>query len=208
MLTKLVKRLEDHAIDYHIIDDGSDFNLSDLVDYWKYTRFMNGGKKKFWVKFAHALEIVKKSKYDNFLFMPDDFEDIDIPTLQRMAKSWYGKGYALNIINDGREGCWGHYRKGIKPIDISDNNKIVEVGFCDCGFLTNRASLEQIEMDPIPESWFNRPDKSSGVGHQLTMKFRELGIPMLKPLISLATHGEHPSVMHGDHRKDVKLKSK
>ena len=208
MLRSLVGHLEANDMDYHIIDDGSDYDLSQFVPDDRFTRFKNGGKEKFWIKFAAAFDICKLSRHDDFLFMPDDFEDINIELLEGIAEGWWNKIYCMNIINDGREFCWGHHRKGLKSIPFDIDNMAYEVGFCDCGFITNRRTIQHVNIDPVPSSWFDRPDKSSGVGHQLTVKFRDMGVPMMKPKNSLAKHGNHESMMHGNHRKDVELKSK
>ncbi len=209
MLCKLVNSLMLNEIDFHVIDDGSDFDIRERIHEDRLTVFNNGGKEKFWIKFAEAFHICRMSEHNDFLFIPDDFQDVDFESLELIAESWEDKLYSLNVINDGREFCWGKYKKGIEPIKSATiDNTLVEVGFNDCGFLTNRNSLNGINIRPVPLSWFDRPDKSSGVGHMLTVQMREMGIPMMKPIKSLAFHGEHESVMHGKHRNEIKLKSK
>ena len=203
-----LKRVEYPELDYFIIDDGSDFDMREICDWTMHQQFRdNGGKEYFWNRYHYAIATAKNlSKSENFIFMPDDFLDLDIDDLMVLADTWKGLSYSLNLINDGRVQCWGHFRQGIKPIAF--NGRIIsEVGFNDCGFMCNRSTLEQIEIKPVPEEWFDGPNKSSGVGAQLTKQMRKLEIPMLKPNKSFATHGEHDSVMHGEHRKHVTLKS-
>ena len=40
--------------------------------------------------------------------------------------------------------CWGRFRTGQTPIEIGDTT-LNEVGFTDCGFLSNRHTMEQIK---------------------------------------------------------------
>ena len=76
------------------------------------------------------------------------------------------------MINDGRDFCWGRFKTGQPAIEI-ETMKLTEVGFVDCGFLSNRHTMSQIKIDRIQDHWFDRPDKSSGVGNQLTKKMRK-----------------------------------
>jgi hypothetical protein len=208
MLHRVITHLTTNRMDYHVLDDGSDnFDPGSFVPADRLTRFRHGGKRKFWTKFAMAFEICKASEHDTFLFMPDDHQDLRITELLPIAEAWQESQYCINLANDGRTSCWGFYRMGLRPIE-TDHNKLIEVGFCDCGFMTSRKTIEQINIQPIPDTWFDRPDKSSGVGSQLTMTFRRLGVPMLVPERSFVYHGDHESMMHGKHRTKVKLISK
>lgn len=208
MLQRVITNLKAHGVDYHVLDDGSDnFEPESFIPADRLTRFRHGGKKKFWTKFAMAFDICKASEHDTFLFMPDDYQDLRINELRPIAEAWKESQYCINLANDGRTSCWGFFRMGLRPIE-TDHNKLIEVGFCDCGFMTSRKTIEHLNIQPIPDSWFDRPDKSSGVGSQLTMAFRRMGVPMLVPERSFVYHGDHESVMHGNHRNKVKLISK
>ena len=83
-----------------------------------------------------------------------------------------------------------------------------ECGFVDGLFITNRKTLEKIEVAQVPNSWFDRPDKSSGVGYYMSMDLRTKGVKMMIPDSSLVMHGDHESQMHKEHRKQVPLISK
>jgi hypothetical protein len=208
MLNKIVGHLSDNGINYHVLDDGSDnFDIDTIVPKGFVTRFTHGGKEKFWLKYMYAVDMCKKSAADTFIFLQDDCLDLNIDELKVIAEHWKDSEYVINLINDGRDQCWGRYRMGLKPIE-TDNNKLIEIGFCDCIFMTNRKSLRLVEIKPVPKSWFDRPDKSSGIGAQFTKQFRALGVPMLKPEKSFCFHGDHPSTMHTEHRKQLPLISK
>lgn len=199
---------EENGLDYHIIDDGSDYDIENRVDPSRLTQLEHGGKKGFWRIMQEAFKVALDSPHDSFVFLADDFLHVEYLELQNLARYWKDSEYCINLINDGRDECWGKYRLGLKPIPYGVN-QLIEVGFCDCGFMTNRRSLEQIKLEPVPEKWFDRPEKSSGVGYQLTVQFRIHGIPMLKPLKSFAHHGDHESKMHKEHRANqIKLISR
>lgn len=208
MLKQVVDHLKANEIDFHVIDDGSDVDpTGKIVEADRITRFHHGGKQRFWMSFAYAFDISKRSEHNDFVFMPDDFLNLDIEALKSIASGWEESKYCVNLINDGRVECWGFHRMGLKPIKFDDQH-LIEVGFCDCGFITNRLSLSNINIDPVPSTWFNMPNKSSGVGAQLSKKMRAEGVAMLKPERSFADHGDHPSIMHGDHRNEIPLISK
>lgn len=208
MLTKIVKHLVKNEIDFHVLDDGSDlFDPSTIVPKGRLSVFRHGGKQMFWLKFSFAIDMCKKSNHDSFVFLQDDCLDLDIESIRSIFTIWKDHEFVINLINDGREQCWGHYRMGLKPIPMK-NNTLIEVGYADCIFMTNRKTLRVIEIRPVPKSWFDRPDKSSGVGAQFTKQFRLLGVPMLKPEKSFCYHGSHESTMHKEHRKKLPLISK
>ncbi len=207
MLRKVVALLVSCDMDYHVLDDGSDFDLAAFIPRDRFTRFKHGGKQSFWKKFAYAFDLCKRSEHNTFAFIQDDLMDVDYKTMQEIGSQWVNKLYCMHLCNDGREYCWGRFRMGVKPIHYGANT-LVEVGFCDCIFMTNRKTLEDLTIDPVPSVWFDRPDKSSGVGAQLTEKLRISGVPMVKPLKSLCYHGDHPSTMHGAHRKVMPLITK
>lgn len=183
-----------------VLDDGSSY----FIDYPNTIRFKNGGKEKFWEKWFVAFRIAEGSKDDFFLFMPNDFLDLDLDRMRMIHEQLNDEPYVYNIINDGRDSCWIPFK------GVHINDETIQVGFTDCGFFCNRKALEAInfQIDPVDKRRFERRDISSGVGQQLTMKFTRQGVPMYKPLKSLAEHGNHPSVMHGKHRDKVKLISR
>jgi len=157
------------------------------------------GKRNFWQRMKRAFEFCLASDHDDFVIIPDDFTNFDAHIIRTISKDFEGRPFVANLANDGRKHCWGSYPG--ETIYDSESNKWLNLGFTDCGMITNRATLERITIEPVPESWFNTESKSSGVGHQLTTKFRALGVPMLTPEFSLVYHGQHESVMHPHERK-------
>lgn len=166
------------------------------------------GKRMFWAKWQEAIRICLESKEDWFLFLPDDYTDINLKLLEKLTtQDWDHLLVAINVANCGRTECWGRHRTKQPPFKI-EGVEFNEVGFVDCSYLTNRTTLQYLKIEEMPSEWWDRPDKSSGVGFQNTMQFRRLGVPMMMPTPTLAKHGDHTSVMHGEHRLTTPLIAK
>jgi len=190
MLTKLVNHLNSFGIIPTIKDDGSEYEPS-LPQYFRHE---HRGKDGYWQTWNEMLKDCEASDAELFLFMPDDFQVLNV---NRMIAThgWFKKEpYIYNLINDGREWEWIN----ILPVQISEATS--RTGFTDCGFFCNREALNKIGfyMDEIdPDRW---KGKSSGVGHQLTKRLHKARVSIYKPINSLAYHGDHESKMHPTER--------
>jgi len=210
MLKSLLNELADKRHFKHIVDDGSPWakERSLTSDTVYHQRLAHAGKQGFWMRWAQAHIACMDSYDDWFLFLADDVKDINMEAIEALTKQgWHNSLVAFNVVNDGRANCWGPYKTGQKDIEVS-GIKYHEVGFVDCGFLTNRHTLSQITIDPVDPKRFDNTALSSGVGKQLTLKFRELRVKMMNPTPSLCYHGDHPSKMHPEERKNTPLISK
>lgn len=163
------------------------------------------GKENFWMRMDEAVNTCLSSSYDFFMIMPDDVSNIDLERIKHFSNT--SSRFVVNLTNDGRLKCWGGNPKRFKDITVN-GHKYIHVDFCDCGFITNRNTLKNVKIYPVNKSWFDRPNKSSGVGHQLTKTFRRLLVPMYVPEKSLVYHGDHDSVMHYEERKRLPLISR
>lgn len=189
MLKRLLSELE--GMDVHVIDDPETF-----------------GRKKFWRRWERARQFCLGSKHDNYLIIPDDVTDIDLDAIRTIAKENKGRIYTCNVINDGRESCWG------RAIPKNRGHKyyvgeymIKECNFFDCGGVTNRATLSRISIKRVSEHW-HKTRTSSGVGIQITQQLRRYNAKMYQPTPSLCHHGDHESVMHPEERKKNPLVTK
>ena len=189
MLKKLLKELS--SFDVFVIDSPETF-----------------GKMRFWQRWKIAREYCLQSKHDNFLILPDDVCKLNFTYINALFAKFENTPFFCNVINDGRTQCWGEHRNYSNDFTTECDYSFFDLGYFDCGGLTNRATLKQIDIEPVPYSWFDSPNKSSGVGKQITVKARILGIPMFTPSPSLAYHGAHKSVMHEHERQLNKLISK
>lgn len=198
MLTELVDDLKQYDISPIILDDGSSYNSNET----NYLRHKHRGKKGFWKTWDHILKDCKEA--DLYLFLPDDFKDINIAELIRLHHTLKDKPYCYNIINDSRAKNWTNILQ--RKVDEST----IMCGYVDCGFFCNKEALDKIGyyMKEVPKSWFNKDSISSGVGYQLSKRFLKARVVMYKPVKSLAYHGNHKSEMHPEERKLNPLISK
>jgi len=196
MLEALVKTID---TDYIILDDGSEFKLQRMH------QFKHEGKAGFWRKWQYAFDIAKATNDDLFIFLPSDFQDVQWERINEIHEQLKDQPYLYNIVNDGRQSCWGSgYAK-------NHDKDSLRVFFTDCGFFCNRKALEAINWKIIPVNAYRfkgNANISSGVGQNLTKQFNRSGVLMLTPKKSLAYHGDHPSVMHPDERKRIPLISR
>jgi hypothetical protein len=198
MLLSLLKELEGQRPT--VIDDGSTYDPTEHMKLSNYIRKPHTGKKGYWQKWNIAFSLCDMSDNDFFLFLPDDVQDINIGKIREIGEELKDSLYAYNYLNDGRDYCWGS--KVCKDITIA-GEKSKQIGFVDCGFFTNRKTLEKINfsLNPVSKERFKDPLKSSGVGQQLSERFKKLGVKMYKPINSLAYHGDHESQMNKQERK-------
>ena len=203
MLLNLLDELDGYSPT--IIDDGSDFSIVKP----NFIKTPHEGKKGFWKKWVMAQQIALGSNEEYFLFLPDDIKNLNIEWIEGLkSHDWDKHLFAINVINCGRTECWGKFNTGQEAFKIEDI-ELNEVGFVDCGFFTNRYTLENIEVHEVHKQWFTQHRNiSSGVGAQLSESLRNLRAKMMTPTPSLCYHGPHESKMHGDHRKYTPLISK
>lgn len=199
MLKQVVEKVKGY--NYRIIDDGSDFKW----DNWRFAQSVHKGKEKWWELWDRLFwGICAYPEFDLLVFTPDDFLDLNIEKIFELHEKYKDKPYVYNIVRDHRDCCWNHK----KVIDIDAETQ--QIGFVDCGFFCNRQVLEMLEfkINPIDPKRFKNKSISSGVGEQLTARINKLGIPIYRPVKSLAYHGTHPSVMNPEARKSTKIVSK
>lgn len=208
MLRGLIQELDDLSI--MVVDDGSKWVGCDkpLGSHINFITTVHEGKRGFWKKWLVAQQIALGTHHDYFVFLPDDVSNIDLDAISTIAlQGWKDNLFALNLLNCGERYRWGKWKELQEDFALAGRHW-KQCDYVDGAFITNRRTLESFEIEPVPDSWFYSPDKSSGVGYQMTMKLRALGCPMMLPDRSLAFHGDHESVMHPEHRKEVKLISR
>lgn len=199
MLEKLLEELK--GCQPVILDDGSDFK----INYHWFIQYEHGGKENFYKLWQNAFNYLKYSKDDFYMFLPSDFNNLDLNRIYEYYNLLRHEPFVCNIINDGRKSCWNlHQPKKF-------NYELNQTFFTDCGFFCNRQALESINfnMPDIPKTRFkHNKDISSGVGQYLTHSFNKAKVKIFTPIKSLAYHGEHDSLMHPELRKRIKLVSK
>lgn len=196
MLAKVIEQCPEKPV---VIDDGSDFDPLLFAKKCEFHRLRHKGKEQYFLNWQYAFEICKQSDDDFFLFIPDDFSDIDYVRIDAIFNIMDGL-FAYNLLNDGRPSCWTPIKK--KETTVAGVESY-QVSYCDGGYFTNRETLEaiQFEQEFISFRRFDRENISSGVGETQSRKFWKAGIPMYCPKKSLCYHGEHESKMHTELRK-------
>lgn len=207
-LKQIIQHLQkttDHEL--FIVDDCSNYDVGMFgVEY--YSAPFNGGKQNYWKQFDVALQRCKQSNDETFVFMPDDFMDLDIERINKWIDCFNGQHpFLVNLINDGRLECFQPFTP--KRVQINNENAH-RVGFTDCGFFCNRQTLELLDfkMNEIFEHrWNVNPTMSSGVGEQLSIRLFPK-CEMFVPDVSFSKHGNHESKMHPIERINTPLISR
>lgn len=197
MLQQLVAECHKHYAPVEIIDDGSDYEHTPVRGATVHV-FEHGGKQKYFERWAYALQLCDESNDEFFLFLPDDYSDIDFDKIRELHGQLKESPYCCKVVNDGRGPHWTTFK------EKRFTDELTRIDWLDCSFFCNRSALAAIGfvMFPVSPLRFVRdPLTSSGVGQQLTMRFGTAGIPIYRPIKSLAYHGDHDSVMHSQERK-------
>ena len=189
--------LENINVDYMIFDDCSPYEIEKNV----IVNSNHRGKFEYWRTFNEMFNFSKKEEYDLYVFTPNDFLNYDFDKLINLALKLKNIKYFCNIINDGRKISW------IKKDPYNINDIVDRIYFTDCGFFTNRKTLETLEFKiyPVIRKKNQSNNVSSGVGKQLSERLFKLNIPILNPVKSLAYHGNHDSLMNPYERQINKL---
>lgn len=162
------------------------------------------GKKLFWKRMREAISYCLSGNNDWFVIMPDDIKLTRPESIVSVLEALDEYQYCINLINDGRARCWNARPYSDLNVTVA-GEALIHVDYCDCGFITNRRTMEAIEINPVAGGWFNRPGKSSGVGAQITKSLRTHRIPMYCPERSFVYHGCHESIMHPEERKKTPI---
>jgi hypothetical protein len=187
--------------DITVIDDHSAYDPTEHMKLCEYIRTPPRRKYGFWKQWQFAFDICRNSKHEYFLFIPDDYYDIDMAKLKRIKST---KPFMLHPTNFGTKKMWTNIQP--QPATFCGIS-CLKVGFVDCTFYTNRITLELMEwtQPEVGWDWFVHKDMSSGVGWSQSHLLEKLEIPIYLPDKVLAHHGKWDSVMHPEHRKEIPL---
>ena len=185
-----------------VLDDGSTYDPSEHMKLCHYIRTQHYGREGFWLKWQHAFDLCRISEDNYFTFLADDMTEIQWERIAKLPNSLYAKNL---MYERGRFRDW----TGMGGFEQDFNGEPhYSVGYVDCAFATNRATMEAIawKQDEVKWEWFRAGKHiSSGVGHQQSWRFVHNRVPMFMPQVTIAKHGDHPSQMHPEHRKQVPL---
>lgn len=150
------------------------------------------------IKFDYFIQLPDDVRLDNLFFSKaiDQFNAIEDPNK-----------ICLNLLNDGRQQTgW----TGVEHTKVVHKGySFINTGWVDMCFISTARFFDEMswKIKEIPVSWSGNPEKSSGVGMQISRKLVNKGYTMYMVSNALVAHGMHNSQMHPEHRKRVPLVS-
>lgn len=222
MLLNLLQNIEQEGnnnISLLIIDDCSTEDYSIVKAYLEekwlgcydyYRTEKNYGKKDYWqlINFAY-----QKLYEDTFLYLvqlPDDVTLVDnffSLALKAFDAIPDRKKACLNILNDYSRNGKSFWTR----VKVQDHTFMgvdyLRTGWVDMCYISTKDYLRYLDfrIDPIDHTWSANENLSSGVGKQISQRLITRGGHIYQLKKSLVIHDDHPSVMHPEHRKQVKL---
>ncbi|MCG7591991.1 MULTISPECIES: glycosyltransferase family A protein [unclassified Halomonas] len=190
-----------------VYDDASTIPVeleSDLLKYEKFVEIYraenNGGKKLYWRTVNFILDKISKKNADYYYYLPDDVK-LEKGFFKKSLHYWNAidddKKISLNLLEDGREQCWTGYQREIVKFK---GTRVFKSQWLDMAIVFD-STLLRYRLKEIPLStWDNKPLQSSGVGAQLSKRFKSSGFNMYQVIRSLVLHGEHQSQMNYEER--------
>ena len=148
--------------------------------------------------------------FDYFIQLPDDVElhrDFFTSAIARYEVIRNYNKVCLNLLNDGRK------QPGWVSMDpVAEKYGIIPVirsGWVDMCFISTCKYFDALNwtIEPIDPEWSGNPQRSSGVGMQISRRLFNLRKDIYMVTPSLVSHDLHESKMHPEHRKQVPLVS-
>lgn len=169
----------------------------------------NYGKRNYWrvinKLYHHLAEISSDTKFDYIFQLPEDVSLTNNFFMKSISLMRSVDSICMNLLADQRKGTqqWTSF-KGEK-LAWSD---LWSSGWIDMCYCAVPAFFEIINftINPVPDSWFSAPSRSSGVGMQISNRIIASGHHFHQVDKSLVVHGGYNSVMHPDLRKLEPLK--
>lgn len=194
-------------------DGGEDVDIPVLpnliCNYYK--EKTNNGKQGYWRLIDKANKSIEGERFDYFIQAPDDVE-AKKTFFREVARQWSiisdPRKICLNLLLDGsRVGRtnWTDFTPRIKSFGGA---RFFLTGWNDLCFVSGRRFFEELGygIEPVPASrWRRNPTLSSGVGQQISRRLFEKGLNMYQIRESIVFHGDHPSRMNTDVRRETPL---
>ncbi|MEH6452034.1 MAG: hypothetical protein V7782_03230 [Psychromonas sp.] len=209
LLRDIFARAESDNVSVYVFvyDDGSAIPVelsNDLIPYQGNVEIFhakeNGGKKKYWKTVNFILDKLSTIIADYYYYLPDDVK-LEHSFFKKSCHLWDSiednKKISLNLLEDGREQCWTGY---LRTIEKFKGVRVFKSQWLDMAIIFD-SKLLRYRLNEIPIStWENKPLQSSGVGSQLSRRFKKSDYNMYQVLRSLVLHGEHDSQMNYEER--------
>ena len=222
MLLKLIKQINSYAglyeFDILIFKDYSEVSYKKCIQYlhksfkWPHEWIkmeQHCGKKNYWRIIDMAYRELKDKKYDYLFHIQDDL-GLEPCFFQEAIRQWDAirdpKKSVMNLLRDySRNGpMWTTVVPELKKFD---DVQVYSTGWVDCCYIAGRnfPGIMEWKLNPVSDAWSGNPEKSSGVGMQMSRRLVDGGYTLWHVKKTLVTHGAHDSVMHPEHRKHTPL---
>jgi hypothetical protein len=207
LLWKINELKGNHDIQLLVVNDGSTVPYDDAEEFlyvFKNAHYIrnaeNNGKKLFWKTIQLAFDFAKTSQWDYFVMLGDDTDLWDGFFEKAIAAFHSADITCLNLLTDLTR---VNTRQWTNIPSISINEYVYRTGWMDLCFMAQRRFFDALNytIEPVPESWTARPDKSSGVGMQLSKRLITKGLYFHQMKRTLVYHGHHASMMHPEERE-------
>lgn len=200
-LLKLANHIIRQGSEVIVFDDASDF---DLLNHYFVKFETHFGKKLAWKKFQYIFSWLKTTEYDYYIFIPDDIQ-IDSKFISNSIKQFNSintSNKLLNLLTDSR--LYSEQWTNFKPREYKD---VIQTQWTDLCFITNKKTVNNIYIQEVhPNRWLNNENLGSGVGGNLSRWLHNNGTSMFHPYKSIVKHGNLPSLMNPEERKNIPLK--
>lgn len=210
-LKSLLQQLNDAAVDFDVsifvFDDGSQQAVQEtLSDYpninvLEVYRFENHGKQRYWQLVNTIFDCLSQQKVDYYIYLADDL-NLGNNFIREAVTVWNAikdeKKISLNLLTDGRTQCWTQFER--QEIQCK-GTCFYKSQWLDMAMLFDKKLLGYRVRRISIERWVGNPNKSSGVGEQLSRRFHAAGFGMYQVHKSLVSHGEHESQMNPEERR-------
>ena len=202
MLKNLLTRLKGESIT--VWDDCSGFRMEgNGIEFYKFDK--NYGKKLAYQKFKLIFEKLRKTDYDYYIFLADDYK-VDKDFVKKAVKLWEGiddkDKISLSFAHPDR--CLHPNWTGLEPREVGD---VILTGWNDLAFICSKKFLQEVNIKEIPMSrWEGNELLSSGVGAQISKELFNRGFNMYNTKKEIAVHiGNDDSKMNPVERSINKL---
>lgn len=163
------------------------------------------GKANYWQLINTAYKFIKNKEFDYIIHLPDD--------ISLIPNFIFHSVQLFDNIRDPFKACL-NLLKEIDRKNTGWTNQPEEEGrytnktqWVDMCYIADSRMLSALEykINPIDHAWSADPNRSSGVGKQISQRLFAKRMNMYQVKQSMVSHGNHASVMHPEHRKQVPL---
>lgn len=199
-LKRLLAQIKEYGKDYSIsgliVIDHCSYNV---INGWKVLNMSHHhGRKEFFRIMNRSFNAMRDQKFKYFLNLQDDVT-LEPDFFSKCIELWEGikdsKKIVLDLRKDDRAGrsMWGLY-------SVDRIGKYYKSQWMDLIFMSDARFRRYA---PILDYW--NIDSSSGVARQMTKRFRQKGLNMYHSKDVILHHGQLPSLMNPETRKNDKL---